>query len=191
MNALRSNRVKFGIVAIAAVLIFGIVGSALAVAGGFGGFKEATAVSNLQSARGIVFDWAEVADGRDFMISGEWTLKCKKACEEAAPHQIEFDMAFAMMREDVKAEANSSHGHQWSNFSATSASVDDTGNILTIVGTINGSGPIKNVGITLTLRRHSDPQHFTFFFDLSDGPGGDPPIIVTEVGGVVIESKGK
>jgi len=93
-----------------------------------------------------------------------------------------------MMREDVKAEANFSHGHQWSNFSATS--VDVTGNILTIVGTINGSGPIKNVGIKLTLKRHSDPQHFTFFFDLSDGPGGDPPIIVTEVGGVVIESRG-
>ena len=179
---------EFSMVAMAAVLILGIVGSALAVAGGFGGYNEAKTVGDLKSARGTVYDWVEVADGRDFMVNGEWTLDCQTACDEAMPHQIEFDMAFAMIRDSVKAESNSSHGHQWSNFSASSASV--SGDVLTVVGTITGSGPIHDVGITLTVKRHSSPQHFTFLLELSDGPTGDKPIIVTEVGGVVIESKG-
>jgi len=196
---LRSNKVRFSVIAMAAVLILGIVGAAVAVAGGFGGFKEAKTVAGLQSARGIVFDRV-VTEGpasgqlRNWMISGEWTLDChkKKACADSPTNQIEFDIAFAMFldSDDGTDFPPSSHGHQFSNFSATSATVSGEGKILTILGTIDGSGPLGGP-VTITLKRHSSgPQHFTFSFDLTDHHL-TTNIIKTAIDGVVVESKGK
>ena len=198
MSILRGNRAKFGVIAMAIVLTLSIAGATLAVAKSFGGYTETPSVEGLHSARGVVYDWAET-DGpntvdntvgiRDWMISGEWVLDCHTACTGAKPDQIDFDMALAMMRESVKAEGNSSHGHQFSNFSATSVTV--AGDVLTILGTIDGSGPLGGP-ITITLKRHAstNPQHFTFSFDL---PVYNPVtnIIRTEVSGVVVESKGR
>ena len=195
MEMLRRNRVKFGVIAMVAVLTVGIAG-AIAVARGFGGYSEASSVAGLQSARGVVYDWAQT-DGpvagniRDWMISGEWTLNCHKACAKARLHQIEFDMALAMFLDPTApapgAKGDNSHGHQFSNFSATSATV--AGSVLTILGTIDGSGPLGG-DIIITLRRHAptNPQHFTFSFDLTSPPPGN--IITTVVSGVVVESNG-
>ena len=63
--------------------------------------------------------------------------------------------------------------------------VVDGDSTIVIKGTIDGSGPIKKVGITITLKKHSG--HFTFFF-LLDNSAGNPPIIVTETGGAVVET---
>ena len=197
MNKLRSNRVKFSVFAMAAVLIIGIVGASLAVAAGSPGYDgESTDLEDLETARGIVYDWSLTAqpeaDGgtRDWMISGEWTLDCKKQCSKVNGtgqlKNVDFDMAFAMFRDDGFGgiKGTLSHGHQFSNFLAKSLVVDDNNSIV-IEGTIDGSGPIKNVGITITLKRHGG--HFTFFFEL-DNSTGNPPIIATEVGGVVVEA---
>lgn len=201
MKMLRSNRVKFGVIAVAAALILGIVGTGL-ILGAFyedGIYEGPVDVGELQTARGLVYDWAQTSQTvgvtgvlvRDWMTSGEWTLDCgDDACKDADPGDIEFDMAIAMIRDSIKAEANSSHGHIFSDFSATSATV--TGDELTIVGEITGSGPIETDEIIITLIRSSGPlQHFTFFFKMDDGTlSGDPNIITTKVGGVVVESSG-
>lgn len=193
MDMIRRNRVKFGILAMVAVLTLGIAGATIAVAGGFGGYSEASSVEGLKSARGVVYDWANTWDAkngnRDWLISGEWTLNCQTACTKAKPHQIEFDMGFAMMRESVKEEGNSSHGHTFWNFSATDVNVVETDSTTSLVidGMIAGSGPIGGA-ITIKLVKHVN-GHFTFFFELSDPPPGN--IITTTVGGAVVESKGR
>ena len=197
MGMLRRNRVKFSVIAVVAALILGIVGTGL-ILGAFyedGIYEGPVDVGELQTARGLVYDWAQTSETvgvtgvliRDWMISGEWTLDCgNDACKDADPGDIEFDMAIAMIRDSIKAEANSSHGHIFSDFSATSATV--AGDELTIEGEITGSGPIATDGITIRLRRHGGPpnnplDHFTFFFKMDAGN-----IITTEVGGVVVES---
>ena len=57
------------------------------------------------------------------------------------------------------------------------------------LGTISGSGPLGGP-ITITLKRHatSDPQHFTFSFELTDH--SDSNIITHAISGVVVESYG-
>ena len=123
------------------------------------------------------------------MLRGEWTLDCHKECAKAKLHQIEFDMAFAMYRESVKAEANSSHGHQFWGFTATNVAI--TGDVLTIDGVITGSSGIITDEIQIKLRKQTN-GNFTLFFKMDDGALSAPAnVIVTEVGGVVIESKGK
>ena len=207
MGILRKNRVKFGVIAMVAVLILSIAGATLAVARSFGGYTETSSVEGLQAARGVVYDWANTWDqkwadahsgdgNRDWMISGEWILDCHTACTKAKPHQIDFDMAFAMMRESVKDSVlgneveNSSHGHQFSNFVASATPTEANG-VLTILGTIDGSGPLGGP-IIITLKRHANtnPQHFTFFFELPDHDAATN-IITTTVGGVVVESRGR
>jgi len=63
-------------------------------------YATAAQIEGLTSARGVVFDWANtfdsVAQSRNWMISGEWTLDCKTACTGAQPEEIAFDMAIAM-----------------------------------------------------------------------------------------------
>lgn len=197
MNMLRSNRVKFSVIAMAAALILGIVGAAVAMATWDGGYEEATSLESLQSARGVVADYVETVQPpptgkRDWMVSGEWTLDCGDlACidDEDNLDNIEFDTAFAMMiaskRSIQSGQGDHSHGHQFSDFEAVSSSV--SGGTLTIVGTITGSGPIKDVGITIRLVKSSS-GHFTSFFKLNDGLPGNPAVIVTEIGGAVVES---
>ena len=196
MSMLHSNRVRFSVISVAAVLIIGIVGAALSVAAGSGGYTEASTLQELKTARGVVYDWSLTvqpeADGgtRDWMISGEWALDCLKKCSTVLGatdlNNVDFDMAFAMITDEGFGgiKGNIDHGHQFSNFLAKSVVVDDN-NTIVIVGTIDGSGPIKNVGITITLKRHGG--HFTFFFELDDSTG-NPPIIETVVGGVVVEA---
>ena len=151
-----------------------------------GGFQDAGSLEGLESARGVVADWAQTYDTtngpRDWILDGEWVLDCHTACTAANLTQIDFDMAFAMYRESVKDEANNSHGHPFWDFSATSVTLaDDT---LTINGNITGSGEIGEVGITIKLRKHSN--HFTFSFFIDDDNS-----LATEVSGAVVESKGK
>ena len=116
------------------------------------------------------------------MLSGEWILNCNTRCTKAHLSGIEFDMAFAMYRESVKAEGNSSHGHQFRDFSATNVTIID--DALLIDGQITGSSGIGTDEIQIKLRRQSN-GNFTFFFEMDDGNA-----IATEVGGVIIESEG-
>ena len=189
MDMLRRNRVKSGLIALVVILTLGIAGASLAVAGGSGGYDEPLHIQELQSARGLVYDWAETFDSvneeRDWMISGEWTLNCQTACAKAQLHEIDFDMGFAMLRESVKSEGNTSHGHTFWGFSATNVEVveAETTTSLVINGTITGSGPLLTDDITIRLVKNVN-GHFAFFFKLSD-------FITTEVGGVVVESKGR
>ena len=194
MSMLWSNKVRFSVIAMAAVLILGIIGASLIQANHTNELYDGPVdVSDLTTARGVVFDWAETLEGppngtRGWMISGEWTLDCgglKCTDDKKNFDNIHFDMAFAMFLDGVTHKDNSSHGHTFANFSATEASVtDDT---LTIVGDIEGSGPLGG-HVIITLKRHSSgPRHFTFSFDL-DEHDPDTNIITTPVGGVVVES---
>lgn len=184
---------RFGHIKIVAVVaVFTAVAGFLLVAQGSpratadqnGVYQHAGSLETLKSARGVVADWAQTFDttngSRDWILDGEWTLNCHKACTSANVSQIDFDMAFAMYRESVKDEANNSHGHPFWDFSASSVTlVDDT---LTISGDITGSGEIGPVGIVITLRQHT--SHFTFAFTIEDDNS-----LATEVSGAVVESK--
>ncbi len=159
-----------------------------------GGYAESSLITQLTSASGVVFDRAHTSDTaggeKDWMISGVWTLDCQSACLDAQPSEIKYDMSLAMFLDpntgDPGAKGDSSHGHQFSNFVATATPTEDSGE-LTILGTINGSGPLGGP-ITITLKRHatSDPQHFTFSFELTDH--SDANIITHAISGVVVES---
>lgn len=161
-----------------------------------GAYAEASQIRGLTSARGVVYDRTHTSDTvggeRDWMISGQWTLDCRSACIGAQPNEINFDMAIAMFLDpnpgDPGAKGDSSHGHQFSNFVASATPTEEDG-VLTVLGTISGSGPLGGP-ITITLKRHasSDPQHFTFSFELTDH--SDSNIITTAVSGVVVESNG-
>ena len=147
-----------GVVVVALAVI--IAGSSVVAATGKGGFEETGSLKLLKSARGVVADWAQTEDGRDWVISGEWTLDCTEKCVEAnfsksswPRSNIDFDMAFAMYRESVRAEGNSSHGHQFRDFSATNVTL--AGDTLIIDGQITGSSGIGTGGIQIKLRRQT------------------------------------
>ena len=150
------------------------------------GFGQVSAVADITSARGVVYDYAETWDEknqtRDWLVNGEWILDCQVTCTEATPEQVGFDMAFAMVRADGK----SSHGHTFWGFESNGVSVvpGDKLEALEIKGTITGSGPISTGGITVILEK-KDVGHFTFFFKLDDGN-----VLQTEVGGAVLASNG-
>ena len=150
------------------------------------GFGQVSSVADLTSARGVVYDYAETWDEkngtREWLVNGEWSLDCQVACATAKPEQVQFDMAFAMVRPDGK----SSHGHTWWGFESSGVKVvpGDKQEALEIKGTITGSGPISTGGITLKLVK-KDVGHFSFFFQLDDGN-----VLNTEVGGAVLESNG-
>lgn len=193
MSMLRSGRVKFSIITVVAVLILGIVGAGLIQANHTNELYDGpVSVDNLTSARGVVFDAVETKQAlptgaRNWIISGEWTLDCgglKCTDDRKDFSNIHFDTAFAMFL-DGKDKGDLSHGHTFANFEAESASVaDDT---LTIVGTIEGSGPLGG-HVIITLKRHSSgPKHFTFSFNL-DEHNEVTNIIMDPIGGVVIES---
>ena len=164
MSMLSSNKVRFSVLAMATVLILGIVGAGLIQASHTTPelYEEAGPLETLETASGVVFDWATTWDSasgeRDWVISGEWTLDCHQVCDSAANlGDIEFDMAFAMVRDSYKGGRNGkggqSHGHQFANFTATSTpSVSDDGDELTIEGIITGSGPIDTDEITVRLQ---------------------------------------
>ena len=150
------------------------------------GLGQVSSVADLTSARGVVYDYAETwdpkNDTREWLVNDEWSLNCQVACAKAKPEEVEFDMAFAMVRPDGK----SSHGHTWWGFEANGVEVvpGDKQEALEIKGTITGSGPISTGGITVKLVK-KDVGHFTFFFKLDDGN-----VLTTEVGGAVLESNG-
>ena len=161
-----------------------------------GAYAEVSQIRGLTSARGVVYDRAHTSDTtkgeRDWMISGQWTLDCQTACVSAQPNEIDFDMTIAMFLDpnpgDPGAKGDSSHGHQFSHFVASATPTEEEG-VLTVLGTISGSGPLGGP-ITITLKRHaaSDPQHFTFAFELTDH--SDSNIITHAISGVVVESFG-
>ncbi len=157
---------------------------------GSAGFDQVSAIGDLATARGVVYDWSqtwdEKNDTRNWLTNGQWSLNCQVACAKAKPEQIEFDMAFAMVRAEVEQAGKSSHGHTFWGFEATSVLVvpGDEQETLEIKGTITGSGPLKTGGITIKLVK-KDNGHFTFFFKLDEGSP-----LQTEVGGGVLESKG-
>lgn len=138
-------------------------------------------------------DWAQTvqpspAGVRDWVVSGEWTLNCHRECTKAKLSRIDFDMAIAMYRESEKAEANSSHGHQFWGFSASK--VEIVGDALIIDGQITGSSGIGTDEIRIRLRRQTN-GNFTFFFKMDDGTISTPAnVLATEVAGVIIESNG-
>ena len=195
MSMLLSNKVKFSVIAMAAVLILGIIGAGLLQANHTNELYEGpVGVDDLTAARGVVFDWAETKQAlptgaRSWMISGEWALDCgglKCTDDKKNFDNIHFDMAFAMFL-DKNTRGDSSHGHTFANFVAESASVNEDGDTLTIVGDIDGSGPLDG-HVTITLKRHSSgPKHFTFSVYL-DEHNEVTNIITTPIGGVVIES---
>lgn len=186
MNFLRKRRFKATLGLAIAVAAMGIVTAAVAVAGGFGGFDQASSAKGLSGVRGVIYDWANTKDGRDWVISGEWTLDCRKTCANAKLDRIDFDMAFAMVRAgngvDGSSPGDSSHSHQWSAFSATD--VTQSSDNLTITGMITGTGPPGTDEITIRLVNIAN-GHATFFFKMADGNA-----IATEVGGAIIESSG-
>ena len=100
MSIFRQKYFKVGlslaVVALAVVITVVIAGNSSVAAKGKGGFEETGSLQGLKSARGLVADWAQTQDGRDWVISGEWTLDCKKKCTEAKLSRIDFDMAFTM-----------------------------------------------------------------------------------------------
>lgn len=154
--------------------------------GAASGFGQVSSVADLTSARGVVYGYAETWDEkngtREWLVNGEWSLDCQVACAKAEPEQVQFDMAFAMVRPDGK----SSHGHTWWGFESRGVEVvpGDKEEALEIKGTITGSGPISTGGITIKLVK-KDVGHFTFFFQLAEGN-----VLKTEVGGSVLESNG-
>ena len=158
--------------------------------GGSAGFDQVSAIGDLATARGVVYDWSqtwdEKNDTRNWLTNGEWSLNCQVACAQAKPEQIQYAMAFAMVRAEVEQAGKSSHGHTFWDFEATSVEVvpGDKQETLEIKGTITGSGPLKTGGITIKLVK-KDNGHFTFFFKLDEGSP-----LKTEVGGGVLESSG-
>ena len=157
---------------------------------GFTGFDQVSAIGDLTAARGVVYDWGqtwdEKNDTREWLVNGEWSLNCPVACAKANPEEVEFDMAFAMVRAEVEEAGKSSHGHTFWGFEGTGVEVvpGDKQETLEVKGTITGSGPISTGGITIKLVKN-DNGHFTFFFKLDEGS-----VLQTEVGGGVLESKG-
>jgi hypothetical protein len=153
------------------VLALGIAGASLVAAKRSGEYEKVSSVENLMTARGVVGDWAQTEDGRVWFINGEWTLDCHGPCVNAKLQNIDFDMAYAMYRADIAAEANQSHGHPFWDFSASSVDVSEdvtaSTTTLTIEGTITGSGEIGTDGITINLVKHSS-GHFTFFFKMDE-----------------------
>ncbi len=162
----------FAVIAIAVV----IAGASMVVAKGFGGYDQVPSADDLKQARGVVYDWA-TTDSGEWVISGEWVLDCHGPCANAKLHNIEFDMAWVMVR---PGGANS-HSHQFSGFSATAVTLD--GDNLTIDGEITGSGPIGTDEITIKLTSIAD-GNATFFFKMDEGN-----IIRTEIGGAIVESR--
>ena len=154
------------------------------------GFDQVAAVGDLAMARGVVYDWSQTWDEknktRNWLASGEWRLNCQVACAKAKPEQVEFDMAFAMVRAEVEEAGKTSHGHTFWDWEATSMEVvpGDGKETLEIKGTITGSGPLKTSGITIKLVK-ADNGHFTFFFKFDEGS-----VLTTEMGGGVLESSG-
>ena len=187
MSLLRERGFKVALGLTIAVAALGIATASLVVAGGFGGFDRVSSAESLSEARGVVYDWANTEDGRDWVISGEWTLDCDDECADADLDDIEFDMAFVMVRAgngvDGSSPGDSSHSHQFAAFSATN--VTQAGDDVTIIGTITGSGPIGTDEITIRLKAIAD-GNATFFFKMDEGNA-----IATEVGGAMVESKGK
>ena len=63
---------------------------------GSAGFDQVSAIGDLATARGVVYDWGqtwdEKNDTRNWLTSGEWSLNCQVACAKAKPEQVEFDM---------------------------------------------------------------------------------------------------
>ena len=141
-------------------------------------------------ARGVVYDWGqtwdEKNDTRSWLMSGEWSLDCQVACVQAKPEQVDFGMAFAMLRAEVEKAGEHSHSHSFWGFEATSVEVvpGDKQETLEIKGPITGAGALKTDGITIKLVK-KDNCLFTFFFKLDEGN-----LLTTEVGGGVLESRG-
>lgn len=187
MAMFRNKYVKVTGLVLAAVLALGVAGASLVAARGSGEYDKVSSVKDLATARGVVGDWAQTKDGREWFINGEWTLNCHGPCVNAKLQNIDFDMAYAMYRADLAAEANQSHGHPFRDFSASNVHVseDAIATTLTIQGTITGSGGIGTDGITIKLVKNTN-GHFTFFFKMDDGN-----VFATEAGGIVVESKGK
>ena len=91
------------VILLLAVLTLGIVGATVYAKAGE--YDETGSLKELKSARGLVADWAETLDGRDWIVTGEWTLNCGKACTKAKPGKIDFDLAIAMYRASTEAVA--------------------------------------------------------------------------------------
>ena len=91
-------KVTVGLAVVAIAIVVGVVvaGDSKVVAEGKGGYEETSSLVDLRSARGLVADWAQTEDGRDWVLSGEWVLDCDTRCTNAHLGRIEFDMAFAM-----------------------------------------------------------------------------------------------
>lgn len=191
MTIFRNKYVKVTGFVLAAVLALGVAGVTLVVAKGSGEYDKVSSIHDLATARGVVADWAQTKDGRDWFISGEWTLNCHGPCVNAKIQNIDFDLAYAMYRAGAGTDSfkvgDQSHGHPFWDFSASSVdlSEDAVASTLTIQGTITGSGEIGTDEITIKLVKNTN-GHFTFFFKMDDGNA-----FATEAGGVVVESKGR
>jgi hypothetical protein len=187
MARFRNRYFKVSIFVLATVLALGIASASLVAAKGSGEYEKVSSVEDLAAARGVVADWAQTKDGREWFLNGEWTLDCHGPCVNAKLQDIEFDIAWVMYRSEEGEEGNQSHGHPFWDFSASSVDVseDETATTLTIEGTITGSGEIGTDEVTIKLvKQHNG--HFTFLFKMDEGNA-----FATEAGGVVVESKGQ
>jgi hypothetical protein len=163
---------------------------AAAIPGGSVGFGQVTSVADLASARGVLSDpattWDEKNDTRQWIVNGEWDLNCPGVCSKANLQDIHYDMAFAMYRAEPEEIGKSSHGHTFWGFQATGVEIlpGDDRQTLEIKGNITGSGEISTDGVTINLVRFNN-GHFTMLVKMDDGN-----VLQSEVGGVVLESKG-
>lgn len=137
------------------------------------GFPQANSAVDISTARGVVYDVTE----DDWVLNGDWELRCGGACIDTEPANIDFDLSIVMVRPD----GADSHSHTFDNFIASSVSESD--NTLTIEGTIEGTGAVgglTDITITIVDVGGADTSSIAF-------PGNGH--ILGDVGGVVVRSR--
>ncbi len=136
-------------------------------------FPQAASASELRRADGLIWD-ASLTD--PWVFDGEFVLICRGApsCSAASLANVDFDLALTMVRPD----GDGSHSHTFSNFVATSVTVDQDD--LLIEGDIDFSG--QSIPITVSIVEVAGRA--TFFFELVGNAH-----IIGPIGGVVVRSR--
>ena len=162
-------------IALALVLALALLGPVAAQAQDL--FAQAESADTLRIASGLVWDTTELDVAPHWTFDGEWALSCRgAACKDAALENIFFDMALTMVRPD----GATSHSHTFTDFVATSVTVE-SGSLI-VEGTIQATGGIGFGDVRITLER-PDMQS-TFLVEFIDNDHAVGPI-----GGVIVRSR--
>ena len=138
------------------------------------GIPQVASVLELIEASGLV-DGLTI-DG--WVVSGEWTLRCRVPCYDADVADIQFEMRTDM----VRTNGANSHSHSYSRFSPASVMAVDEDSLI-IEGTISGSGPVGTNQITIKLNQVSSIG--ALLFEL---PGNSH--LRGEIRGIIVQSEG-